>query len=122
MPIDKITLMKQLIKERDTLLSAIDTQMKEIVTDQSIPLDERWELFISSDVGLKDSCYHEPDGINWDKMFLFDDFSISKYETVTAKSFVDQCEDKIKDGKEIDLTEVKKYFLKHFVKSFKNDW
>ena len=103
--------------------------LKEVVTDKSIPLEDRWNCFIKSNLGEHSQWYKNPDGINWNKYTLYDDFHTDKYASITAESFVNICKDIISDqeedvdeGRKINLNEVKEYFMKNLLIGFTNDW
>jgi hypothetical protein len=113
-------LISQHKKERELLIE----KLKDYCKDRTIPLEERWELFIESDLGEIDNYYHEPDGINWNKYTLYDDFNCDKYATIDVKGMLKTCKKVLVDDENFTFDEVvfKEYFLNKFLKGFINDW
>lgn len=97
------------------------SDLKKIVIDKSIPLEERWNLFIESDLGNHDDYYHEPFGIDWNNKSLYNDFHTDRYAHLEVKDMLNRSLDN-------DLFETngdilfKEYFLTKFIKSFENNW
>lgn len=112
--LDRIKVFKLAKKE-------IKRAVKDYVQDKTIPLEKRWEVFITSELGNHEGIYHNPDGINWNKNTLCDDFYMSRYEIITAVSFVEVAQDNSEE-KGYDINAVKEYFLNEFLWSFENDW
>ncbi len=121
---------EQYIKGREQLKA----ELKIWVLDESIPLDERWEVFLKSDLGKDDwgVCipeeHYQSAGYDWDK-----------YQTFDVGGFYQQLIEHDSDGKydkklrkniphdepffdEQARKEFKQFYLKCFVKSFKYDW
>jgi hypothetical protein len=95
--------------------------VKEFCQDKSIPLEERWEVFITSGLGDHDSWYHDADGIDWDRYTLHDNFYCDRHEVMK----VDRMLTLAKQGnmfEENGEEAFKEYFLDKFVYSFENDW
>jgi len=100
----------------------LKAELRTIIVDKSIPLEDRWNLFIESELGEHDGYYQEPPGINWNKKTLYDDFNCDKYNTL----HVDIMLERALEGKMFETLEdeiaFKEYFLENFIKSFQNDW
>ena len=105
------------------LKESVASNLKEWVKDKSIPLEERWELFIKSGLGVYDSFYHNFPGIDWNKKTLYDDFYMEKHTTRDVIYFLDIIEgdDDIEWDNEKDIA-FKEYFLEKFIVGFENDW
>jgi len=116
--------MQKKIDEFNKLKASLIEEMKLWCVDKSIPLEERWKVFIESDLAPIDRWYHHPDGVDWDKVELYNDFYCDRYQTMEASSFVELCQDKINDKEdfECDLDKVKEYFLSEFISGFIHDW
>ena len=99
-------------------------QFKEWCKDKTIPVDERWKVFIKSDLGGIDGFYRDPPGIDWDKKTLHDDFYTEKRETLSADSMLEMIKDEPDEFDWDDKKEVefKESFLQDFCKGFINDW
>lgn len=69
-------------------------QFKEWCKDKSIPVDERWELFLKSGLGKEDGRYHRPNGLNWNKLSLYDDFYLDKYAWISVESMFNRAKEK----------------------------
>jgi len=115
---------KNRIKEYKEGLPALEQIVKEYVQNKENSLDDRWNLFIYAGLGEHQSWYHKTKGIDWNKYSLVNDFYLEKYETITAESFVEMCEDMEidKDHHQINIEEVKEDFLDNFLWQFKFDW
>jgi len=116
--------MKEYIERYLELKETLTTALKEYVKDKSIPVDERWEAFIKADVAPIDGTYHDPDGIDWNKYTLYDDFYCDRYATIKANSILELCKDMASDeeGFEYDPVAIKEYFMDNFISGFINDW
>ena len=105
-------------------IEALKLQFKEWCKDKTVPLDERWEVFIKSDLGDIDDFYRNPPGINWNKKTLFDDFYTDKRSTLSANDMLNIIIDEPEkfDWDEEKEIEFKESFLQDFCKGFINDW
>ena len=100
--------------------------LKEIVKDKSYSLDDRWELFICSELG-----YHQDDCLDLE-CFDLDSFyakiGYDRYHTYTVDDLLSDiaCYGinlKISDReKEEQLNEIKEELLDKFIYSFNYDW
>jgi hypothetical protein len=104
----------EFLKTKDSIIP----RFKEWLQDTIIPLDERWETFIESGLGSTDDWESEPPCLDGNNKTLYDDFGCDKYETMTAKRYVDTCIEESFGN----ITEIKEYFLSNFMKSFVNNW
>jgi hypothetical protein len=77
---------EQFLKEKESLIK----EFKKWVKDKNIPLEERWDLFVKSGLGVHDNYYHKPKGIDWDKYTLYDDFYIDRYATISCDRMLER--------------------------------
>jgi hypothetical protein len=114
---DKI---KNILKDVEDL----KLEFKKWCKDKTIPLNERWDVFIESKLGTIDSFYRNPPGINWNKKTLYDDFYTEKRETLAANDMLDMINQEFDtfDWDEQKEIEFKESFLQDFCKGFINDW
>jgi len=117
--------MKEKIEQYLTLQSQLKSEMKEWVKNEDIPLDERWKLFIKSELGDIHDWYMEPPGIDWSQVTLHDDFYLEKNEECNVERFIERALDKEgKDGFE-DCTKeslIRFFMVENFLKAFVNEW
>ena len=116
--------MKEKIKDFLETKKEIVNILKKFVVNKEISLDDRWNLFIESDLGEIDSFYMEPPGIDWNKKSLYDDFHADKYSTVLATDMLETINDEAEEFNWNDnkQKEFKEFFLKEFTKGFIHDW
>src|SRR5688572_26642391 len=81
--------MKDKIKKFLDEKKEIIKELKKYVKDKSISLNDRWDLFIISELGDHDGYYFEPKGIDWNKHTLYDDFHTDKYGTLNCKEMLE---------------------------------
>ena len=95
-------------------------KVKSFCQNKEYPLNERWNLFIDSDLGIHSRYYKEFKGINSD--LYYDDFYIANYETVKVKYLLNRgIEIKLLDSDD-KINTFKEDVLSQFIKSFENDW
>lgn len=97
----------------------IEVDLQKWVTDQSISLDERWEVFILSGLGRK--IDGEFPGVNWSKHTFYDDFYMDRYSVQNVKYILEHAlENNLfeKDGEIL----FKEFCLSKFVNQIENDW
>lgn len=113
---------EQFLKEKEILTE----ELKEWVKDKSIPLEERWEVFVKSELGERISYYEQFEGVESDG--YYDNYYIEKYQTVTTGQLFEIASKPTYTNKEPELNtqEQKDSFredvLDKFIKSFENDW
>lgn len=98
----------------------IKSDLKNFVVDKSYPLNERWDLFIESDLGEHTNYYAEFEGINSDR--YYDDFYIEKYETVQVKYLLKRGIEKQILDSDYKINMFKEDVLTQFIKSFEYSW
>lgn len=96
-------------------------KLKIWVKDKSIPLDERWDLFIKSDLG-EHSRYVERFNCKLGDHFV--ENLENKYETNNVSEILDFANYDPEDDSysEEDIIEFKENVLDKFIKSFEFDW
>ena len=112
-------------------------EFKKWCADKSVDVNERWDLFILSELGDRHSWILRPFEIFG--QLYFDDLSYEKHEIITAdgllERFWEHKSDYEEDEGDYELSkefkqavaefnedEYKEFFLQKFVKSFKLDW
>lgn len=127
---NKVQALRAAIDIIESYKQTIKKELKLAVVDKTISLEERWDLFIDSKLGSHSSYYHEPDGLNWGNISLYDDFYYERYQTIKVDEWLDRLHDKVNDDEDeegddkftFDEVAFKEYFLKNFIYSFDNDW
>lgn len=116
----KVDSIKLQLSQHQKAREKLTKELKEIVKDKGIPLDIRWDLFISSGLG-EDSIFSEkPPGVDTVDYLINKHFH-SRYEIVEVAIFLEIILD-AEDIEDFDEVTFKEYFLEEFVKSFKLDW
>ena len=107
---------KEQFQKVGTEVTKLSLALQAHLADESIPLDDRWDLFIETPSYLLKhvNCF-SGSVLNID---LYDDYGIEKYQTITVVHLVECLEDH-DDGK---VREVKEYFLERGAGSFTYDW
>lgn len=114
-----------------TAKNQLELKIKTFVQDKSIPLVERWYIFIKSDLGEIKNSVCNPDGIDWDNTTLYDDFNCNKDGTTIVEEMLKQCLEFttmegdnyfFKPNWKFDETAFKEYCLDNFMKGFINSW
>lgn len=124
--------LKELIDDLNQRKLYLEIQVKSVCQDKTLPLDERWELFVSSGFGIDNSFYEEFEGIDND--------NFNKYELV---NLIEQVRYKLYDcgfynlsqhlkNSEFDIEkyesdfnkikELQEEILQRWIKSYIFDW
>lgn len=113
--------MKEKVENYLNLQNEIRIELKEYVKDKSIPLDERWELFIMCELGNNEPYIEHFNSFNDDELFA--ELELSRNEVVTSESIIDLLDTNIY-GEYLytTLDDVKEEILDKFITSFKLDW
>lgn len=92
----------------------------DIIQDKHLSLDSRWDIYLKYGKEFLpiDSYYFEPEGIDWNKYTLFDNFYCDKYATMTVDSMTEQIE---QNGFEVDWIKYKESWLQKGIWGFMND-
>ena len=124
------------IKEYDIFVHSLYHDVKEYCQDKSIPLDDRWHVFVTANMGDHFSSITRYTPIVSE---YIDTAWCERYETISIDYIMEWYEDKVYDilYKELerdptpseldnrlkeDLTEFKEDTLQKFIKSFEHDW
>lgn len=97
-------------------------KVKEYVQNKENPLEERWNIFIASELGDHLSYYEEFEGIDWGKHTLYNDFCCEKYQTIDAYDILSIIKDDLESFEDFQEDVFKEDVLSKFIYSFKNDW
>lgn len=99
------------------------SKLQKYVQDKNIPLEERWGIFETCDLGKHKSFYCKFEGVNWDDFNYYDNLYMDRYSTITVFDIIKILQDLVEDGREdINIDEAKEYFLQKFIRSICNDW
>lgn len=127
------SILTQLQTLHDTL-NTLKVEMREHLSDQSIPLAERWNLFINLPKDCYEKSFYGPSFSNMGDLVLYDGFiHAERYETInvidmisrieTAKQDIDsQAPHFQKDLKRVDVDLLKEEAMKKMLGSFVFDW
>lgn len=115
---------ESLSKALDDLKDHIEVKRKhflDFIRNAQIPLNLRWDIYLKhGEMLLSINTYSfEPDGIDWNKYTLFDDFYCDKYATMTVDSMTEQIE---QNEFEVDWIKYKESWLQKGIWGFINDW
>lgn len=106
----------------EKLTNEVTDKVKAYVQDISIPLDNRWELFIKSDLGEEIRFVEDFGPLG--NVYEYYDFFFDRNQTVDLASFIANIEEgvySIKITKE-EINIIKEEILGKFIKSFIYDW
>jgi len=92
-------------------------KLKLWVVDKSIPLGERWDLFIKSELGIEEPYIIDFD-CEMDKQYIEElEYKYSTHNTGDIVKWLDEGQ-----YTEIQIIEFQEEVLEKFIKSFKFDW
>lgn len=114
---EKLEFFKQKFEEYLKLKEQISAELQLYVVDQSIPLDERWDVFCKSGLGNEESFYEDF------KNFKVDDWcdNFDRHETIILTDIVKESWFYTFKSDEA-YNEFREDVLKRFIRSFINDW
>lgn len=126
--------MKEKIEEFKNLEQVLIKELKEYVKDQTIPLESRWDLFISSNLGYNQGYYLELKSYNLER--FYDRSWVERHSTVYPERVFDyiydyeleDCEEgdddyaELKAELEVTINTIKEELLSLFIKSWEFDW
>lgn len=120
--------MKDKIEEFLKTKEQLTEELKIWVKDKSIPLEERWEVFIKSELGEQSDFYEDFVHIESDEYNPDGHFHIDRHELITVQEILERAQEANYYSKEIMLDteekiiEFKEEVLSKFIYSFENDW
>lgn len=116
--------MKEKLKQFKKIQSEFEQELKAYCKDKSIPLDERWELFVESGMGEIGRWITKCKPMR--KIIDHDKFYFEKYSTNRYANLLERLEDPeeyeyvgLKDGWQ---NELKEYALDNFEAGWVHDW
>ena len=110
--------MKEKIEQLDKLKQQLTSELREWVKDKSIPLDERWDVFFASGLGVHSGSLENFVNLTDDDLANVRDFNryeivdldyVREYGSITLES--DEAYDEFRED-----------VLSKFIKSFEWDW
>ncbi len=105
------------IKGKELVISSL----KDWVKDKNISLEERWEVFIKSDLGTKSKFIERFIGIDSDDYDQEGPIYLSKYEYISVEKLLDLAIE-AEVIFENDIILFKEDVLNRFIAGFKFDW
>lgn len=119
--------MKDKIENMLKDIEALKLQFKDWCKDKTIPLDERWNTFIKSDLGYHDSNYWHFETFDSDE--YHDGEYVRKFQTCTPNDVIEEfsknnrCSKFINESDyEMLVIKFKEEVLNNFIKSWVFDW
>lgn len=113
--------MKEKIEDALKVLKECKEEFKQWVKDQSVPLDERWNLFIQSKLG--DHRHYYERFANFPSDGYYDDFFWDRHMTITVDNMYEAGLDR--EGyldTQDKADEFREDVLRQFIYSFNIDW
>jgi coenzyme F420-reducing hydrogenase alpha subunit len=109
---------EKFLQEKKTLIE----ELKKWVVNKSIPLEERWELFIKSELGDHETSYW--DFNTFDNEKFHDGEYRQKYQTLIPEDVINWATSKFNkiNATEEQINNFKEEVLKNFIKSWEFDW
>lgn len=119
---NEVDILNSLIEMFEETQRIAKNNLIKFIQNKGIPLDTRWEMYLKhgSKILPVDSYYYHPEGIDWNKHTLYDDFYCEMYETMTVDHMTD-----ILDGADdikVDWNLYKESWMGKAIWGFINDW
>ena len=99
---------KQFLEEKNDLTEGLKVWVK----DKSVPLEERWDVFLDSELGEISTYYEDYDGVDTDDLLADHD----KYQVIRVEHILERIED------DEDAIRFKEDVLDKFSAGFEYDW
>ena len=100
----------------------LTAELKRLVKDESIPLEDRWDEFINSELGEEDRFLLSLDCYDLDSFYA----DCERYATYDVEDIIDYIIDNEEELDNVEynnlLTEIKEEILDQFICSFVYDW
>lgn len=115
--------LKLILEGYDLLTQDLTQKVKKFVRDKNIPLDDRWDIFVFSQLGESDNYIVRLNSYDMDDYLEYK----QRHETIDLTDFVEEYlyERLDDDDEEINseiVNAVKEEILDLFIKEFKFDW
>lgn len=111
---------KEKVEEFLDLQNDLRIELKEYVKDKSISLDERWELFITCELGDREPYCESFESFDYDNFYATYEFS--RDEEITSEDIIYRLNKDSEQYLYTTLDDVKEEILDKFLYSFKFDW
>lgn len=108
---------KEKVEEFLDLQNDLRIELKEYVKDKSISLDERWELFITCELGDREPYCESFESFDYDNFY-----ATYEYEEITSEDIIYRLSKDSEQYLYTTLDDVKEEILDKFLYSFKFDW
>lgn len=100
-------------------------QFETVIRDKSIPLEERWALFVWAPITFKNTSSwvedFDSEKLLGSKIFWYDDLYYERYETVNTTDMIERFKEKEEFTPEI-IDAFKEEILQKNLGSWVNDW
>lgn len=110
--------MKERIEQLAKLKVEITSDLREWVKDKSIPLDERWDVFFASGLGIHSGNIEKFINLNDDDLVSRMDYN--RHEIVKLGDIREYGIDSLESDE--DYNDFREDVLEKFIKSFEWDW
>ena len=125
--------MRQTVDEMLHHQAQITANLKLWVVDKDIPLDERWDVFIKSGLGTKDSWITRFDSLGQDYFMYDGEYHCERYQTIhmdnvwermtdDTRLYLTEFSDTLKPEVAAKLDPFREEVLEKFIQSFYYDW
>lgn len=117
----------ELAVKTEKTVELLKEKFVEAIKDQSVSLKERWELFCNAPEFLHshgDDVCDDPINPSLYKLGWYDDFFISRYQTVNVLDILDDIENDMElyNITNQQVNEIKERILQANILTFVNDW
>jgi hypothetical protein len=106
--------MKEKIEKFLKLKKDLTSELKKWVKDKSIPLEERWDVFVDSELWENDCYIIHSDVLDLDRCYS----NMDRHETINVEWILEYFSDEPKEK----LDKFKEEILENFIYSFTYDW
>jgi hypothetical protein len=115
---------KERVEDLNKQIEAIKREFEVYIADKSIPLDERWEVFMNAPADLRQHyCFLKYFKGVPDDFVSYDGYvPAARHETVSVDRILESLEEMVDDVAEIDIVAFKEDVLSKNLYSFEYDW
>ena len=127
MPSKKINIAKKDLSAFNTYRQVLSKSIEDLLKDDSIPLEIRWNLFKETPADLcKYERYDQTNILFGRNVDAYDDFYKERYETIDVVDIVDSIEESQEGERKFkfkkDLDDIKTRILNKNIRKYKYDW
>lgn len=130
MNVNKLEFMIRAVEDINEELSAVKQkltvlkpQFEQLISDQTIALDDRWNLFVQAPVYIKNQNPWIVDiKIAGKEILWYDDFYVDRYVVVNMENTIESMTLYPEKWTNEHINEMKEFILSKNLHSFTNDW